>query len=327
MSIAFIAIGSVLLFSGANIPIGLGLLVAGFAAAAAIAPKWEVIKQTLQGPVGLVTGLVGSALLAIGAVLLFSGASIPLGLGMLAAGGLTLAATLKANWQTVENALKGPIGVVTGIVGGALLVLGVILLFSGVGIPLGLGMIAAGGISLAAALAPNWDWIVGKIKGVWDSIKQFWNDHIAQVFTGEFWANLGKNILNGLIGAIESGINFILKGVSELVNGLTSILNLIPGVNIGEVNWATVKLPRLAQGAVIPPNREFMAVLGDQKSGTNIETPLSTMVQAFRQALAEGGYGGSSEAVLMLDREQLGKVVWKLNKAEGNRIGLNLAGV
>ena len=69
-----------------------------------------------------------------------------------------------------------------------------------------------------------------------------------------------------------------------------------------------------------------MAVLGDQKSGTNIETPLSTMVQAFKQALAESGYSGSSEAVLVLDRDVLGKVVYRLNKAESNRIGVNLAG-
>ena len=67
--------------------------------------------------------------------------------------------------------------------------------------------------------------------------------------------------------------------------------------------------------------------MGDQKQGTNIETPLDTMVQAFRQALSEGGYNDKSEAYLVLDRDVLGKVVYKLNKAEGNRIGVNLAGV
>lgn len=84
------------------------------------------------------------------------------------------------------------------------------------------------------------------------------------------------------------------------------------------------RIPALAQGAVIPPNREFLAVLGDQKSGTNIETPLPTMIQAVRQALAEVGYNGQSEAYLMLDDIQLGKVIYRLNKAEGNRIGVSL---
>ena len=70
-----------------------------------------------------------------------------------------------------------------------------------------------------------------------------------------------------------------------------------------------------------------MAVLGDQKQGTNIETPLATMLAAFKQALAESGFGGNNEATLVLDRETLGKVVWKLNKAEERRIGVSLAGV
>ena len=50
----------------------------------------------------------------------------------------------------------------------------------------------------------------------------------------------------------------------------------------------------LAQGAVIPPNKQFMAMLGDQKQGTNVETPLSTMVEAFNQALAQNGGGNQS---------------------------------
>ena len=67
-----------------------------------------------------------------------------------------------------------------------------------------------------------------------------------------------------------------------------------------------------------------MAVLGDQKSGTNIETPLSTMVQAFKQALAESGGGGSHTAILELDGQRLGKVVYRLGQEESQRIGLCL---
>lgn len=86
------------------------------------------------------------------------------------------------------------------------------------------------------------------------------------------------------------------------------------------------QLPRLAQGAVIPPNREFMAVLGDQKSGTNIETPLSTMVEAFKTAMSETSFGnGQGEAYLVLDDEVLGKVVYSLYNKENRRIGVNLS--
>lgn len=133
---------------------------------------------------------------------------------------------------------------------------------------------------------------------------------------------------------LESAVNLIIKGVNWLIGKLNSLLEnslLAKGLDLIGIEFRgippipEVHIPRLAQGAVIPPNREFMAVLGDQKSGTNIETPLATMVQAFKQALVESGYGGSNEAVLVLDKEVLGKVVYRLNKAEGTRIGVNLA--
>ena len=85
-------------------------------------------------------------------------------------------------------------------------------------------------------------------------------------------------------------------------------------------------IPYLAQGAVIPPNREFLAVLGDQKQGNNIEAPESLIRRIVREETANLG-GGEQTVILQLDRDQLGKVVYKLNKAETRRIGVNLAGV
>lgn len=76
------------------------------------------------------------------------------------------------------------------------------------------------------------------------------------------------------------------------------------------------KIPYLAQGAVIPPNKEFMAVLGDQKSGTNIETPLSTMVEAFNQALRSSDVGGVKTINFLLpDRRKIAQYT-----IEGGRI-------
>ncbi len=56
--------------------------------------------------------------------------------------------------------------------------------------------------------------------------------------------------------------------------------------------YTSSSVPHLASGAVIPPNKEFMAVLGDQKSGTNIEAPLDTIKQAVAEVMGQGG--GSS---------------------------------
>ena len=325
---ASLALGAVLTFTGANIPLGISLLILGAAELVGWAVvSWDAIAAALQGPLGAVTAILSGAVLVLGAVLTFTGANIPLGLGLIAVGGASLAAAIIPNWDAIVTALQGPLGKILAIVGAALLVLGLILVFTGAGIPLGIGLIVAGGASLAAAIIPNWGFILDKIKGVWASIKAFWNKYIAPTFTSKWWGDLAKRAMNGLITGIENAINFILNGFGSFINWITGALNKIPGVNIGRVDWGHVQLPRLASGAVIPPNKEFLAVLGDQKQGTNIETPLATMLAAFKQALAESGFGGNNEATLVLDRETLGKVVWKLNKAEERRIGVSLAGV
>jgi predicted nucleic acid-binding Zn-ribbon protein len=183
------------------------------------------------------------------------------------------------------------------------------------------------------------------VNGAFDAAKIVFSGMITfieGVFTGDLKKALTgvreifRGIWNGIVTIVEGAINLMIDAINWLITQLNTIHFEVPSwvPGIGGRSWgihfdpiAHATLPRLAQGAVIPPNREFMAVLGDQKQGTNIETPLDTMVQAFRQALSEGGYNDKSEAYLVLDRDVLGKVVYKLNKAEGNRIGVNLAGV
>ena len=164
------------------------------------------------------------------------------------------------------------------------------------------------------------------------------------VFTGDWkkaWngvLDILKGVWNLIVGTVEGAINFIIDGINLLISALNKIHFEVPdwvplvggksfGINITPVS--RVSLPRLASGAVIPPNREFMAVLGDQKSGTNIETPLATMVQAFKQAMNEtGGMGGRQITVVMqLDHRELGRAVYSLNNEETQRVGVKLAGV
>lgn len=323
---ALLAIGAVLALTGVNLPLGIALMAAGAATlmAAAII-NMDAINEALQGPIGAIVALVSGALLVLGAILTFTGANIPLGIGLLLAGVVGLSKVATVNWDSIIEALRGPIGGIAAIVGAALLVLGVILLFTGAGIPLGLGLMAAGAVGLAAAIAPNWDFILEKIRGAWRAIKEFWSENIAPIFTAEWWGNLAKKAINGFLSVLESGINLALKGAAALVNGIIGLINKIPGIDIAPVDWGHVQLPRLAQGAVIPPNREFLAVLGDQKSGTNIEAPLETIVQAFRQALSEQGGGGRSQTVILqLDRRELGRAVLDVGTQESTRIGTKL---
>lgn len=136
------------------------------------------------------------------------------------------------------------------------------------------------------------------IKTIFGGLTEF----IAGVFTGDWkkaWEGIKdifRGIWNTIVGILEAAVNLIIRGVNWIVDQLNKIHFDIPdwvplvggksfGVNISHVN--ELKIPRLAQGAVIPPNKEFLAVLGDQTSGTNVEAPLSTIQQAAAQAFAE----------------------------------------
>ena len=80
-------------------------------------------------------------------------------------------------------------------------------------------------------------------------------------------------------------------------------------------------LPHLASGAVISPNNEFLAVLGDQKAGTNIEAPLSTIKQALAEVLAErGGANGSAPIDLYIDGQKFARITGNYNSSETRRM-------
>lgn len=295
--------GAVLLFVPGQQFLGIGLIIAGIAlfAVGEVGANWELLGTNLTSALTKIFSEISPYIAVFGLLLAMVPGMMALGIGMIIAGVAMFAVSAIApNWDSITQALRGPLGKTLAMIGGFLVVLGLMLIFSGVGIPLGVGMLLAGGVSLAAAIAPNWNFIIGKIKYVWQKIKEFWNSYIAPIFTAAWWQNIGKNIMNGLISGIERGINWVLGGVSDMVNGITGILNKIPGVNIGRVNWGNVHIPRLAQGAVIPANREFLAVLGDQKRGTNIEAPADLIRQIVREEVKNSG-GGGNHITIVLD--------------------------
>lgn len=141
------------------------------------------------------------------------------------------------------------------------------------------------------------DILLGIAQGDWQRV---W-DGFAEVIDGV--AGVIKAIINNVIGIIEGMANAVVAAINTMIRAINTINFTVPdwipgvggnsvGFNIPEVN--KVSIPRLADGAVIRGGDPFMAVLGDQRHGqTNIETPLPTMVNAFKQAIAEsGGMGG-----------------------------------
>lgn len=325
---AMLALGIILLLVGQITPLSIGLVVAGagsLAGAIAIDPKavGEKIKNFFQDNAGLIVG-ISLALLVLGIVLCVCGIVTPLSIGMIVAGVAGLVTEVVLNWNYISGTIKSFFQENAGLIVGvsiALIVLGIILLFTGVGIPLAIGLIVAGGGALAATVALNWNFIVDKVKEVWGKIKEFWNAHIAPIFTAKWWADLGKKAINGLLGVIETGLNWIIDKINEFIGGISGIVGAV-GKVIGQ-DWSigkipNVKIPRLAQGAVIPPNREFLAVLGDQKHGTNVEAPLATIKKALAETISEIGLanqgGGKQIIQLVVNGKTLAEIVNQENQ-------------
>lgn len=188
------------------------------------------------------------------------------------------------------------------------------------------------------------DLIGGSIDWVGDALNAFLDafqavlgglvKFISGVFSGDWdkaWEGLcdiGKGAVNLLLALIESFVNFFINGLNTLIKAMNKISFTAPdwvpviggksyGVNIAQI--PKLQIPRLATGAVIPPNREFMAVLGDQRNGMNIEAPENLIRKIVRE---ESGGGGAivpelreilsairEGQVLMVDKKVLGRTV------------------
>lgn len=198
-----------------------------------------------------------------------------------------------------------------------------------------------------------WDGIKTKASELWSNIVSVWEgagkwfeDHVTGPI-GKAFEAVGdkiKSILNGVIGTIEGLINSVIRGVNWLIEQVNKLSFDVPdwvpdwlgggqhvGINIGK--FSEVTLPKLANGAVIPPNQQFAAVLGDQRSGKNLEAPaglIRQMVQEGMQAaMAQGGFarGGNMTVIMEIDGREFGRASYKYGTAEQQRVGVRLAEV
>ena len=135
--------------------------------------------------------------------------------------------------------------------------------------------------------------IVGYISG---TFKTAWSnawEGIKSVFSGLFESIGG--VFKGIINTVVDAINVVINAINKLS---FDVPDWVPKIGGSKFGFNIPNVPRLASGAVIPPNQEFLAVLGDQKRGINIETPLDTMLQAFRGALSEFEISGTGDIII-----------------------------
>ena len=416
---ALLAIGAILAFTGVSIPLGIALMAIGAAGlASAIVPNWGSMSDEMQTAVTAVLTVLGSAGLVIGSILTFSGANIPLGIGLMIAGAGLLGTAVALNWGTIKEKLQGSLGAILAIVSGALLVIGLILALTGVGIPLGIGLILAGAAGLATTVAANWDalleifkktwnniknwfknsvspfftkkfwqdkfsciknavlnssivasmkniwataknwfndsvapkltkkfWqdkfsciknavlnssIVTSMKNIWANIKDWFKDSVAPKLTWKFWSDKFANIKSALTDKIKGAINAAISLFNKFVGWVNDKMNIkwsavkVAGLTVipsGSIQLLKLKtIPQLAQGGVIPANREFLAVLGDQKHGNNIEAPESLIRQIVRE---ESGGNGSYTFVAQLNGRTIFREVIDQAKLSRKMTGKN----
>lgn len=181
---------------------------------------------------------------------------------------------------------------------------------------------------VAGLWSDMYDSISNTLGNIMDAVKTIFGgvvDFIAGVFTADWdraWQGVKSiftGLWNGIVSALEGAVNLIITGVNFLIRQLNkvsfSIPNWVPavggkrfGFNIQQIS--PISIPRLAQGAVIPPNREFMAVLGDQSSGNNLEAPESLIRKIVRE---ESGGANTELLQAILEAIKAGQVI-KVNE-------------
>lgn len=164
---------------------------------------------------------------------------------------------------------------------------------------------------LRETIERKWNIIKSTAKTTWENIKKGIVDKVTNM--KNTIVDLAGGIREGFVGAfnkirdkIKAPINGIIRFINSMISGVESGVNwVISGINsmgfdmpdwLGGASWhpnmgyiSLGRIPELATGAVIPPNAPFLAALGDQKHGTNIEAPLDTIKQALSEVMGQGG--------------------------------------
>ena len=168
---ALLGVGAILALSGANIPLGIGMMATGaLMGASGAALKWRELSDNVKKTISEIELTVGGAFLGLGAVLAFSGVNIPLGIGLMASGAIMVASGAALRWNELKNRIASILQTIALVVGGASLALGAVLAISGVNIPLGIGLMAAGAIAIASGATTDWDSVKRKIATVLSGI-------------------------------------------------------------------------------------------------------------------------------------------------------------
>lgn len=285
---ASMVIGAVLLFSGANIPLGLGLLIGGIAAHDKVTENWDSVSNTTKEKITVIETAASAALIALGIILTLSGAAIPLGLGLIAVGAVMLATQKREDWDLVPEQTKSTLALIGTLAGVLLVGLGIILILTGVGIGLGLGCILAGSAVLAGVVAFSIDGTKNEINGAMESVGQ----------TGETQFGKIADAILKIIDAVSSVIDWFER-MKTAIGEVNSRLNDIEGhkATYGDA-WGEMvrgaEIGAWASGGSIPNSDGTLFVAGEAGAEVvaNMGSRTGVMnVDQMEAAVANGNIG------------------------------------
>lgn len=229
---AALGLGAILAFTGVATGVGIALMAAGAAGIIGTAPiNWSSLMEKIKVVLKEIGAAIGISLLAVGAVLAFTGVALPLGVSLMAAGAVSLVSAIALNWDSIVTSIKNVLKEIGVAAGAAMLALGILLVCTGVGIPLGIGLIVAGAGSLVAGVALNWNAIVDKVKETVSAIGDAW---------GNLWdacKNGIKKMWDGIVGWFTDLWDTLVGHsiVPDTVDGITKCFTDLPGRVLGVV--------------------------------------------------------------------------------------------
>lgn len=336
-----LGLGLILTFTGANIPLGLGLIALGAVGLAhAATENWGLVDKKVADVLHSIMFVAGTAMLAIGLVLAFSG-NLPLGIGLMAAGAASLAGA-----ATIQKGLDGEVNSelkkISQIAAGAMFAIGLIFALTG-NLPLGLALMGASIVAYATTL--DWDAMLNGLKSAWGKIVSWYHDKVEVFFTKEWW--------QAKVNAAAPSWDWIISGFRDFGNEVASIITglfqplvdlcawidsalqgfgLLKGINarVNQMNAdGSIYLQGFASGGFPQEGQLFLAnegsapeMVGTMGGRTAVATN-GDIVEGIRQGVYEAvvagnnNGGGDVQVRVYLDSREIKAGQQRLNRAWG----------
>ena len=321
------AVGAILLLTGANPLLGLGLMAVGaYHFGKAMDMDWNSVPPKVAGAVAAIMTVVSTGLMAIGAVMLLTG-HIGLGLGMMLAGG-AMAYGTNAVFGKLTPEVQGQVSKIAAIASGALAGLGLVFMLLG-HFGLGLGMIIAGGAMGVTAMGISWDELLKKLKEVWKSITTWYEQHVKKYFTYEYWDGVFSD---GILKPIEDFASKVGQWLSPVASWLDSIFaprRASYSVDVWTGQW--MGTPQFASGG-FPEDGFFFAnhneMVGQFSNGRTAVANNEEITEGIRRAVVEGmsavlsGNSGTQNINVYLDGKQITNAVTKNQRQMSRATGV-----